>query len=498
MSSFPPVAATRRWCFADQLGPHFLDHGNQTVLLVESTRVFARRRFHRQKAHLVLSALRHRAAELGERARFVRSATYREAVDTCGEPLSVCGPTSRGADRLVRALDVEVLPDRGFVTSRRDFANWAEGRSGRLLMEDFYRDTRRRLGVLMEGDEPAGNRWNFDADNREPPPKRSGTLALSEPWWPAEDDIDAEVRADLDRMERDGRASFVGRDGPRRFAATRAEALTALDAFIDGRLAAFGPHEDAMLAADWTMAHSMLSAPMNLGLLHPLECVERAEHAYLSGEAPLNSVEGYVRQLIGWRDYVWHIYWHTGPEYRDNNALEAHARIPQWFADLDADAVEARCLHTTLAQLRDTGWVHHIPRLMILGSWALQRGINPSALTDWFHDSFVDGYEWVMAPNVVGMSQHADGGLMATKPYTSGGAYINTMSDFCGECSYKPTVRVGEDACPYSAGYWAFLDRNRDRLSNNPRMRRPLTGLDRLRDLAGVREQEQRRGTAAP
>jgi deoxyribodipyrimidine photolyase-related protein len=155
-------------------------------------------------------------------------------------------------------------------------------------------------------------------------------------------------------------------------------------------------------------------------------------------------------------------------------------------------------LHTTLAQLRDTGWVHHIPRLMILGSWALQRGINPSALTDWFHDSFVDGYEWVMAPNVVGMSQHADGGLMATKPYTSGGAYINTMSDFCAECPYKPTVRVGEDACPYSAGYWAFLDRNRDRLSNNPRMRRPLTGLDRLRDLAGVREQEHRRGTAAP
>lgn len=221
------VAPTRRWCFADQLGPHFLDHDDQRVLLVESTRVFARRRFHRQKAHLVLSALRHGAAELGERVRFVRAATYREAVDTIDEPLSVCGPTSRGAERLVHALDVEVLPARGFVTAREDFAAWPDGRSGRLLMEDFYRDTRRRLGVLMDGDEPAGGRWNFDADNREPPPKRSGSLAVSEPWWPAEDDIDAEVRADLDQMEREGRASFVGRDGPRRFAATRAEALTA-------------------------------------------------------------------------------------------------------------------------------------------------------------------------------------------------------------------------------------------------------------------------------
>lgn len=238
----PHAAATRRWCFADQLGPHFLDHDNQSVLQVESTRVFARRRFHRQKAHLVLSALRHRAAELGERARFVQASTYREAIDAIDEPLSVCGPTSRGAERLVHTLDVEVLPARGFVTSREDFAAWAAGRRGRLLMEDFYRETRRRLGVLMDGNEPAGGRWNYDADNREPPPKRSEPLGVSEPWWPAEDDIDAEVRADLDQMERDGHASFVGRDGPRRFAATRAEALTALDAFIEGRLAGFGPH----------------------------------------------------------------------------------------------------------------------------------------------------------------------------------------------------------------------------------------------------------------
>ncbi len=345
---------------------------------------------------------------------------------------------------------------------------------------------------------PAGGRWNFDADNREPPPKGAARLPVEEPWWPTEDDIDAQVRDDLDRMARDGEARFVGRDGPRRFAATRAEARRALDHFVTRRLPSFGPQEDAMLAGDWTMSHSLLSAPMNLGLLDPAECVERAEQAYRNGTASIASVEGYVRQLIGWRDYVWNIYWHTGAGYRRRNTLAARRRLPRWFADLDADAVQARCLRTVLAQVRDTGWVHHIPRLMVLGGWALQRGIHPAALTDWFHTSFVDGYDWVMAPNVIGMSQHADGGLMATKPYTSGGAYIDRMSDFCADCDYHPSVRVGPDACPYTAGYWTFLDRNRDRLADNPRMRRPLAGLDQRTDIEDLRRQERRRGTAPP
>jgi deoxyribodipyrimidine photolyase-related protein len=287
-------------------------------------------------------------------------------------------------------------------------------------------------------------------------------------------------------------------DGPRRFAVTRAEAVAALDRFVERRLPAFGPYEDAMLADDWTMAHSLLSAPMNLGLLDPRECIERAEDAYRAGHAPLASVEGYVRQLLGWRDYVWHVYWHFGEPYRQGNALEARDPIPRWFLDLDADVVEARCLATTLRQLRDTGWVHHIPRLMVLGNYALQRGWDPQELTDWFHFSFVDGYAWVMVANIVGMSQHADGGLMATKPYAAGGAYINRMSDFCGACTYDPRVRAGSNACPYTAGYWAFLDRNADRLAGNPRVRRPLENRKRLADLSDVVHQEQARGSAPP
>ena len=476
------------------------------MLLVESRRAFARRRFHRQKAHLVLSAIRHRAAELGDRCELRQVQRYADAVD--GHPLSVCHPTTRGALAFVRGLpDVEVLPARGFATSMDDFTTWADGRAARrLLMEDHYRTARQRLGVLMDGDEPAGGRWNFDHDNREPPPKRrsgrvadeSNRLGVSEPWWPVEDEIDEQVREDLDRWERDGDVSFLGRDGPRRFAATRDEALLAVDHFVTRRLPDFGRYEDAMLADDPWMAHSLLSAPLNLGLLDPMEVVHRVEDAYRGGAVPISAAEGAVRQIIGWRDYVWHLYWHLGPEYPARNALRARRSLPAWFADLDADAVQARCLSGVLADLRDHGWVHHIPRLMVLGNYALQRGWHPAELTDWFHRAFVDGYEWVMVANVVGMSQYADGGRITTKPYAAGGAYINRMSDYCGPCPYRPTVRVGDDACPFTAGYWAFLDRHRSDLAGNHRVAQQLRGLDRLADLGPLIEQERGGGAGAP
>ncbi|TVS77863.1 cryptochrome/photolyase family protein [Mycobacterium helveticum] len=492
------TAAARRWCFADQLGPHFLDRSDQPVLLVESRAVFERRRFHRRKAHLVLSALRHRAAELGDQATFLRTRTYGEALDRVAGPVSVCRPTSWAADRFVRSRPgIEVLPARGFCTSRAEFGEWA-GRRRTLRLEDFYRDARRRFDILMDGDGPAGGRWNFDADNREPAPRNAGTLGVPEPWRPEEDDIDAQVRADLDRWERDGSVSFVGRDGLREFPVTATEVQAALRVFLRKRLAHFGPHEDAMLSGDRVMAHSLLSAPMNLGLLDPLDCAHAAEAAYRAGHAPLGSVEGYIRQLIGWRDYVWHVYWHFGPDYRRRNALGARTRLPEWFANLDADAVGARCLRDVLAQVRDHGWVHHIPRLMVLSNYALQRGWQPDALADWFHRCFVDGYDWVMVANVVGMSQHADGGLMATKPYAAGGAYINRMSDYCGGCRYRPGERTGERACPFTAGYWWFLSRNERHLAGNRRMNRPLAGLRRLGDLDEVVSQQRRLGRSAP
>jgi len=280
---------TRRWCFADQLGPHFLDEPDQPVLLIESQAAFTRRRYHRRKAHLVLSALRHRAAELGDQATFLQTRTYREALDQLDEPISVCQPTSWAADRFVRSIpNISVLPARGFCTDRAAFGEWAEGQRT-LKMENFYRAARRRFDLLMDGNQPAEGRWNFDADNREAPPT-GDDLGIKAPWRPDEDEIDEQVRADLDRWERDGEVSFVGRDGPREFAVTAAEAQAALKIFVRDRLPHFGPHEDAMLSGDRFMAHSLLSAPMNLGLLDPLDCAYAAEDAYRSGKAPIGSV----------------------------------------------------------------------------------------------------------------------------------------------------------------------------------------------------------------
>jgi deoxyribodipyrimidine photolyase-related protein len=481
----------RRWLFADQLGPHFLDDPEQPVLLVISRAVFRRRRYHRQKAHLVVSAMRHLAAELGDRAELVEVERYRDAV--AGGELEVCHPTSREARDLVRSLPgVTMLPPRGFVTAPADFVAWTESRT-QLRMEDFYRTARTLHGVLMDGPEPAGGRWNLDADNREPPPRGADALPVPPPLMPTEDDIDASTRADLDRWERDEGIGFVGRDGPRLFPVTHDEATRRLDHFLAHRLRDFGPYEDAMLRGDPYMAHSMLSASLNLGLLDPLDVVRRAEKAYRDEGAPLSSVEGFCRQIMGWRDYVWHCYWHFGERYPRANALAARRSLPSWFWDLDADHVSAACLGDVLAGVRDRGWVHHIPRLMVLGNLALQRGWDPAAVTEWFTRSFVDGYPWVMVPNVVGMSQYADGGRMTTKPYAAGGAYINRMSDYCRGCPYDPKHRTGDDACPYTAGYWAFLHRNRDALAGNHRMKQPLAGLDRLHDLDEVVAAEKRR-----
>jgi deoxyribodipyrimidine photolyase-related protein len=481
-----------RWIFAGQLGELFDDGG--PMLLIEARSVLRRRPIHRAKAHLILSAIRHRAAELGDRVEFHQVDDYSEV--TAGrDDLEVIDPTSYAARRTVRRLGARVLPSRGFVTTEAEFAEWAEGRgAGRLLLEDFYRDVRTRTGLLMEGQAPVGGQWNYDHDNRQPPPKHAVSLGLPDPRWPVEDDIDAGVRADLDRWQAAGDIRLVGDDGPRRFAATGAEANAALADFVETRLGDFGTFEDATLTGDWTMAHSLLSAPMNLGLLDPRHVVETAAAEYANGNAPLASVEGFVRQIAGWRDYVWHLYWHLGEGYRTgHNALRATVDLPREFVELDAAAIEANCLQHSIGGLRERGWAHHIQRLMVIGNWALQRGYDPVQLNDWFTDMFVDGTPWVMPANVIGMSQHADGGIVATKPYASGGAYIDRMTDYCGGCRFNPKKRLGPDACPYTAGYWAFLDRVEPALRGNHRMAQPLAGLRRLADREDVVQQERER-----
>jgi len=493
----PPAtnADTPLWLFADQLGPavHGGANAHRPVLLIEADSALRRRRSHRQKLHLILSGLRHAAADLGDRATLIRADTYTEALREYGRPVLVHEPTSHAAEAFVHRLRRDglvagILPAATFALSRNDFRHWAGDRT-RFRMEDFYREQRRRFGVLMDGSDPVGGRWNFDADNREPPPKGAAALDVAPPYRPDEDDIDAQVRRDLDAMDLD----TVGVDGPRLFAVTPAEARAALLQFIADRLPTFGRYEDAMLGDDWAMAHSLLSVPLNLGVLHPLDVVQAAEQAYRDGAAPLAAVEGFIRQILGWREYMWQLYWHFGPEYLERNHLGADTALPDWWAELDAEAVDAECLRQALAGVRDRGWAHHIQRLMVLGSHALQRGYRPRELSDWFAASFVDGFAWVMPTNVIGMSQYADGGQVATKPYTSGGAYINKMSDHCGNCRFDPKKRLGPDACPFTAGYWAFTHRHADLLAANMRTARAVSSMKRLSDLDAVLEQERHR-----
>jgi deoxyribodipyrimidine photolyase-related protein len=461
--------------------------GECRVLLVESETLVSSRLWHRHRLHLVLSAMMHFAEELrleGFEVDHRRARTLgqglRDHVDEFGTRRVIAmEPTSWDARVLLERLGVELARNDLFLCHYDEFAVWAASRK-RLTMEDFYRWQRQRLGVLIDHGigalEPVGGRWNFDHDNREPPP-RDGRA------WPSIehfelDDIDRGV---LDRLP----TSTVGADPDGTWPVTRTQALIRLQEFVDRGLALFGPHEDAMLAAEWKLAHSVLSSSMNLGLLHPAEVVAAAEAAYWRGDAPLNSVEGFIRQVIGWREYVWGVYWEWMPAYRTSNAFRATRQVPPVFTG--RARTEMACVASVINHVHDHGFAHHIERLMVLGNLALTAGVDPGAMTAWMQASFVDGAEWVMLPNVIGMALFADGGKMATKPYASGGAYINKMSDSCRTCRFDPKQRVGPTACPYTTLYWDFLARNADALATNHRMARPLAAMRRLSDLPEVR-----------
>lgn len=471
---------------ADQLGPHFELEDELLLPIVDSQ--FSKRNYHRQKAHLIRYAQYARARD--SNVTTVRLSSYRELADR-KDLTSMVGGSSRSFDALADFLKLEKLTNPGFCSSPNDWADYLAKAGKRLRLEDFYRLQRQRLNLLMEAGQPIGGKWNFDEENRLPPPKPG--LGLPAPYQPIEDELDAKVRLELDELEKSGKAQFIGVDRPRIFPGDRKQALAALSDFISNRLDLFGPYEDAMDHRDWTMAHSMLSVPMNLGLLSPIEVVQAAVDAFIEGRARLASVEGFVRQIIGWRDYVWQLYWHFDENYQNLNELGAKAEIPAGWRDLTANGITANCLSSTLKDVSERAWSHHIPRLMVLGNTALQRGFDPKAVNDWFIDAFADGTPWVMPANVIGMSLYADGGKMSTKPYASGGAYINKMSNYCASCKFKPTVRVGEDACPFTAGYWNFLSKNSDRLKNNHRMSQPMAGLKRLTDLEQLLVQEQNR-----
>ena len=475
------------WILGDQLSPEHAalaqtTPGEARVLMIESKARGAVHRFHQIKLVLVYSAMRHFAGELRalgwevdyaplEEGLTFESGLRRHLARHQPEKVLLAEPNSffetDAVTRLGRKLPVpvEFVPTTQFLVARDDFRQWAQG-SRRLLMENHYRRLRKRFGWLMEDDEPTGGAWNFDPENRATFAawKRAGRPHAQ---TPPREQPDAITRGAIEIVAREF-PGHPGRAADMWLPADRAGALRWLRLFIRERLPTFGIYEDMMSEGEPFLFHSVLSPLLNIGLLTPGECVEAALGAYERGEAPINSVEGYIRQVIGWREFINGVYWHRGPEYGEVNELQAERPLPAWFYTAETPM---NCLHHVLRQTLELGWNHHIQRLMILGNFFLLAGIRPQEALRWFLEMYVDAFDWVMAANVLGLSLYADGGYMATKPYAASSGYIRKMSNYCAGCRFDPDQKTGPDACPFNYLYWNFIDRHAERFAGNLRMR---------------------------
>jgi deoxyribodipyrimidine photolyase-related protein len=459
------------------------------VLMAEVAEEATYVRHHKKKVAFVFSAMRHFAQALGDDGWCVDYV----ALDDKGNSGSIACEVERALARhgctrvavtepgewrlledlksLQERLEVPLalLEDRRFICSKSEFAEWAQGRR-QLRMENFYRAMRRKTGLLMEGDEPAGGRWNFDSENRKPPKKG---LTAPDPLRFDPDETTEEV---LDLVE-ERFADHFGTLRPFGFAVTRDQADEVFEHFIAECLADFGNYQDAMLRDEPFLYHSVVSPYLNAGLLDPLTLCRRVEKAYEDGAVPLNAAEGFIRQIIGWREYMRGIYWLKMPGYLDENHFEHKNPLPDFYWTAETDMA---CLKACISQTRDEAYAHHIQRLMVTGNFAMLAGVDPKAVHEWYLAVYADAYEWVELPNTLGMSQFADGGLLSSKPYAASGNYIRRMSDYCRSCTYKAGEKSGKEACPFNYLYWHFLNRQRDKLSKNPRMGLVYKSYDRM------------------
>jgi deoxyribodipyrimidine photolyase-related protein len=368
-------------------------------------------------------------------------------------------------------ISLNILKDERFLCSIDEFSDWAKGKKA-LRMEFFYREMRRKHNILMDGKDPVGGQWNYDSNNRKRAPD---DLEIPKPYGAEIDEITQEV---IDLVASEFKDHF-GDLEPFYFAVTREQALGCLDKFIKERLDNFGDYQDAMVQKEPWMFHSHISFYLNAGLLDPLECIQAAEKAYSDNKAPLNAVEGFIRQILGWREYVRGIYWTRMPSYKDENFLEATRALPDFFWDGET---KMNCLRQCITETKENAYAHHIQRLMVLGNFLLLAGVDPQEVNEWYLIVYADAYEWVELPNVTGMILFADGGVLASKPYSSSGSYINKMSNYCKKCAYKVTVKNGPDACPFNYLYWNFLLEHQEKLGKNPRLSMPYNTLKKMSD----------------
>jgi len=483
-----------RLVLGDQLSDNLsalegLDPAHDVVLMMEVRDECTYVPHHPQKIVLILSAMRHFCQSLRQRGVTVDYVALDDPDNThsfSGEvqravarhrPAGIIA-THPGEWRVLQAmqgweaalgLPLDLREDTRFLADLATFRRWAHGKK-QLRMEYFYREMRRATGLLMQGDAPEGGEWNFDAENRKRLPRD-----LTPPR-PRRFPPDAITRAVMDLVAREFPAHF-GRVEGFAWPVTPAQAQQALDAFIQDRLPQFGDYQDAMAEGETSLFHALISTSLNLGLLDPRLACEAAEAAYRRGHAPLNAVEGFIRQILGWREYVRGLYWLRMPAYAKLNALEAHRALPEFYWKGDSGM---RCMDAAIGQTRDLAYAHHIQRLMVTGNFALLAGVHPDAINEWYLAVYADAYEWVELPNTHGMAIHADGGVMASKPYAASGAYINRMSDHCGKCRFDVKASTGPRACPFNYLYWDFIARHATRFAPNPRMGMPLANLRKM------------------
>lgn len=488
------MAGTLRLILGDQLTrtlPVLTEANRQSdvILLAEVKEEATYVKHHKKKIILLFSAMRHFASTLRQDGFKVHYRKY-DDYDNKGSLLAEVQAakaayhchsvvvTEPGEYRLLDAMQrwaeqldcpVTLLPDCRFLSTKQDFRHWAQDRKI-LRMEFFYREMRKKTGILMEQGGPIGGKWNFDSSNREPMPV---TVQPPAPTRFEPDDITRQVIALVDETF----ADHFGESTQFHYAVTRQQALQVLNEFIAQRLPDFGQYQDAMRHNMPWLFHSHISFYINCGLLTPGEVIEQAETAYHTGEAPLNSVEGFIRQILGWREFVRGYYWHFMPELKHDNYFNARRALPDFFWH---GYTNMNCLRQCITDTRQHAYAHHIQRLMVLGNFALLCELAPEAVQQWYLLVYADAYEWVELPNVAGMILYADGGKLASKPYISSGSYINKMSDYCKNCGYSVSKKTGDNACPFNYLYWRFIDVHQHVLRSNPRMALIYKSFERM------------------
>lgn len=466
-----------------------VDVDHDIILLCESKEEFTHVKHHKKKIAFLLSAMRHFVHELVEKGYKVIHSKLDDAENTGSVAQEIVRIAKlKKVDAIVMTLPAEyrllhditkalkhidipyeMREDTSFLATREEFNAWARDRKD-LRMEFFYRQMRQKHNILMHQGKPIGGQWNYDAENRKVPQE---TLNIPAAYHAKPDDITREVM----QLVATHFPDHFGDLEPFYFAVTRRQALNALKVFIEERLPHFGDYQDAMLQGEPWMYHSHISFYLNCGLLQPLECIQAAEQALYDKHASLNSVEGFIRQILGWREYVRGIYWLKMPEYKTLNFFDAQRPLPDLYW---TGITQMNCMKQAVLETKKNAYAHHIQRLMVLGNFALIAGIHPDAVNEWYLIVYADAFEWVELPNVTGMVLFADGGMLGSKPYAASGAYINKMSDYCKTCVFKVEHKNGPKACPFNYLYWDFLLRNRKSLAGNHRLKMVYATLDRM------------------